>query len=80
MRTAVCLRNGLPTLAASGGSGGVPYCVLHGAQADLSHLKVFGCSAYLRLEDQYRGKLSPKALRVCSSGTATTVLAIGFST
>jgi hypothetical protein len=50
MRVAVYLRNKLPTPAASGGSGGVPYCVLHGAHADLSHLKVFGCSAYLRLD------------------------------
>jgi hypothetical protein len=59
MRTAVYLRNRLPLLDASG----VPYTLLHGVPTDLAHLKVFGCTAYLRLEDRYMDKLSPKALR-----------------
>jgi hypothetical protein len=53
LRTVVYLRNIIPTPASSGGSGGVPDTVLHGTHVDLSHLKVFGCSAYLRLEDKY---------------------------
>jgi hypothetical protein len=63
MRTAVNLRNHLPTPAASGGFGGVPYTILHGVLTDLDHVKVFGCTVYLRLEDRYKDKLSPKALR-----------------
>jgi hypothetical protein len=60
MRTSVYLRSILPTLAASGGFGGVPYTVLHGVLADVSHLKDFGCTAYFRMEDRYMEKLSLK--------------------
>jgi hypothetical protein len=48
--------------------GGVPYTMLHGVPTDLAHLKIFGCTAYLRLEDRYRDKLSPKALRCMFTG------------
>jgi hypothetical protein len=51
-----------PTLASSGGPGGVPFIFLHGVPTDNSHLKVFGFCAYLHLEDHYREKPSPKAL------------------
>jgi hypothetical protein len=37
MRAAVYPRNRIPSLVATSGSGGVPYVVLHGALADLSH-------------------------------------------
>jgi hypothetical protein len=81
MRTATYLRNRLPSPVASGGSGGVPYTVLHGVPTDLAHLKVFGCTAYLRLEDPYMDKLSPKALRcTCSLVIAIMVRATGSST
>jgi hypothetical protein len=63
MRTVVYLRNRLPSPAASGGYGGVPYTLLHGVPTDLAHLKVFGCTAYLRLENHFRDKLSHKALQ-----------------
>jgi hypothetical protein len=63
MHTAVYLRNHLPTPAASSGFGGVPYTILDGVLIDLVHVKVFGCTVYLRLEDRYNDKLSPKALR-----------------
>jgi hypothetical protein len=63
MRTAAYLRNRFPSPAAFGGVGGVPYTLLHGVPTDLAHLKVFGCTAYLRLEDLYMDKLSPKDLR-----------------
>jgi hypothetical protein len=50
MRTEVRLRNQLPTPAASGGSGGVPfYTLLHCVTSDISHLQGFGCSARLCL-------------------------------
>jgi hypothetical protein len=62
MRTVVFLRNRLPTPAASGGFGGVPYNILHGVPNDLALVKDFGCTAYLRLEDRYMDKLLPKAL------------------
>jgi hypothetical protein len=57
MGTAVYLRNRLPSPAASPWSGGVPYTLFHGVPTDLAHVKVFGCTAYLRLEDRYRDKL-----------------------
>jgi hypothetical protein len=63
MRTFVYLRNRLPTPAASGGSSGVPYTIIHGVPTDFAHVKVFGCTAKLRLEDRYMDKLSPMVLR-----------------
>jgi hypothetical protein len=63
MRMVVYLRNRLRTHVASGGSGGVPYTFLHGLTTYLAHVTVFGRTAYLRLDDHYRDKLSPKALR-----------------
>jgi hypothetical protein len=68
MRTAFYLRNRLPSPDASGGSGGVPYTMFHGVPTDLAHLKVFGCTAYFRLEDRYMDKLSLKALRCMFTG------------
>eukprot|EP00873_Tetraselmis_striata_P040371 jgi/Tetstr1/460635/TSEL_005832.t1 len=50
--------------SAANGAGGVPYCLLHGVpQVDLSDLRVFGCTAYLRLEDRFHLKLEPRALK-----------------
>jgi hypothetical protein len=63
LRTDAYLRNRLPSPAASGGPSGVPYAFLHGVPTDLAHLKVFCCTAYLRMENRYKDKLSPKALR-----------------
>jgi hypothetical protein len=42
---------------------GIPYTLLHGVFTCTCHLKVFGSTAYLRLEDRYREKLSPQAFR-----------------
>jgi hypothetical protein len=57
MRTAVYLRNRLPSSAACGDFGGVPYTLLHGVPTDLAHLKVFGCvvsnTAYVLVADSY---------------------------
>eukprot|EP00873_Tetraselmis_striata_P037639 jgi/Tetstr1/457903/TSEL_044421.t1 len=54
----------LPSPTAANGAGGVPYCLLHGVpRVDLSDLRVFGCTAYLRLEDRFHLKLEPRALK-----------------
>jgi hypothetical protein len=63
MHTVVYLHNRLPAPTASNGSGGVPYTILHGVPNDLAEVTVFRCTAYLRLEDRYRYKLSPKTFR-----------------
>jgi hypothetical protein len=79
MRTAVYLRNRLSSPVASGGSCGDPYTFLHGVPTDLAHLKVFDCTAYLRMEDRYMDILSPKALRCmfiseCDDGPGYSIL------
>eukprot|EP00873_Tetraselmis_striata_P017931 jgi/Tetstr1/438195/TSEL_026795.t1 len=59
----------LPSPSAANGAGGVPYCLLHGVpQVDLSDLRVFGCTAYLRLEDRFHLKLEPRALKCMMVG------------
>jgi hypothetical protein len=63
MRTVVYLRNRLCTPVASGGLGGVPYTIFHGVFTNLADVHVFGCTAYLRLEDRFIDKLFRKALR-----------------
>ena len=40
-----------------------------GKKPDLSHLKVFGCLAYVHIPDELRSKLDPKAKNVCLLGT-----------
>ena len=39
-----------------------------GKKPDLSHLKVFGCLAYVHIRDELRSKLDPKAKNVCLLG------------
>jgi transposase InsO family protein len=41
--------------------GDTPYHAFWGKHADLSHLKVFGCRAYVHVHDQQRRKLDDKA-------------------
>lgn len=41
----------------------IPEEVWSGKEIKLSHLKVFGCVAYVHISDQVRGKLDPKSLR-----------------
>lgn len=40
-----------------------PYEIVHGKKPDISHLRVFGCSAYSRVPPELRSKLEPKALK-----------------
>eukprot|EP00873_Tetraselmis_striata_P026590 jgi/Tetstr1/446854/TSEL_034332.t1 len=69
MRHSAFLANRLPSPSAANGAGGVPYCLLHGVpQVDLSDLRVFGCTAYLRLEDRFHLKLEPRALKCMMVG------------
>jgi hypothetical protein len=63
MREAVYLLNRLPIPATSGGSSGVPHTILQGIPTAFAHVKVFGCTAYLGLEERYMDQLSPNALR-----------------
>ena len=39
-----------------------------GKKPDLSHLKVFGCLAYVNIPDELRSKLDPKAKNLCLLG------------
>lgn len=56
--TAVYIVNRIPTVALGGDT---PYYRLFGKQATLSHMKVFGCQAYV--QEERRGKLDAKAWR-----------------
>ena len=48
-----------------------PYELLNGEQPNVSHLKVFGCSAYVHLpKDMCTNKLSPKSELMCYLGPA----------
>ena len=58
--TAVYILNMVPTLPLGGDT---PYHKLHGKQATLDHLRVFGCQAYVQTYKEHRGKLDPKAWR-----------------
>ena len=40
---------------------GTPYELWNGKKADLSHLKTFGCTAYMHIPKQQRTKLQPKS-------------------
>ncbi|CAB0002804.1 unnamed protein product, partial [Nesidiocoris tenuis] len=45
-----------------------PYEVWHGEKPDLSHLRVFGCSAWAHIPKQRRKKLDPKSERLIFIG------------
>ena len=61
MLTAVYLRNRLPTRALNGVT---PYEAWRGDKPDLSHLKVWGCLAYVHVHRVKRNKLAKRA-RAC---------------
>jgi hypothetical protein len=56
--TAVYIMNRTPTTAVHGMTPEEKYS---GRKPDLSHLKVFGCIAYVHVLDELRTKLDPKA-------------------
>ena len=43
------------------GARGIPFHMVTGTKPDLSHLRVFGCPAYVHIEKPARKKLQPKA-------------------
>ena len=45
----------------SSGAGDIPYRVVTGQQPDLSHLRVFGCPAFVHIDKSRRRKLSARA-------------------
>jgi hypothetical protein len=60
MNNAVYILNRVPSTALGGDT---PFHRLFGRHADLSHLKTFGCRAYVQFYDHQRKKLDPKAWR-----------------
>ncbi len=59
--TAVYIMNRTPTAAVH---GMIPEEKYSGKKLDLSHLKVFGCIAYVHVPNELRTKLDPKA-KIC---------------
>lgn len=53
------LTNKSPTPSNAGGIS--PYQLLFGKVPDLSHLRIFGCIAYVHVPDETGTKLDPKA-------------------
>jgi transposase InsO family protein len=66
--TAVYLRNRSPTKALTDAT---PYEAWRGEKPDLSHLRVFGCRAYMHLDKTKRNKLQPRSIPVIFVGYAT---------
>ena len=58
IHAAVYIMNRTPTVAIH---GMMPEEKFTGKKPDLSHLKVFGCLAYVHIPDELRSKLDPKA-------------------
>ena len=56
--TAVYIMNRTPTAAIHGMTPEERYT---GRKPDISHLKIFGCIAYVHVPDELRSKLDPKA-------------------
>ena len=65
VRTAVYLRNRSPTKALTDST---PYEAWRGDKPDLSHLRVFGCRAYMHLDRTKRSKLQARSIPVILSG------------
>ena len=58
--TAVYLCNRSPTASVKDST---PYECWHKEKPDVSHLKVFGCNAFVHIPDQKRKKLDKKSIR-----------------
>ena len=65
--TAVYIMNRTPTAAVHGMTPEEKYT---GKKPDISHLKVFGCIAYVHIPDERRTKLDPKAEKCIFIGYA----------
>lgn len=65
VNTAVYLHNRSPTRSLDGKT---PYEAWNGVRPDLSHIKVFGCDAYLFIPDEKRGKLQAKSQKCVLMG------------
>ena len=60
--TAVYIMNRTPTIAIHAVTPEEKYAA---KKSDLSHLKVFGCIAYVHVPDELHTKLDPKAKKMC---------------
>src|SRR5205085_10361622 len=65
VNTAVYLHNRSPTRFLE---GKMPYKASNGIKPDLSHLKVFGCDAFLHIPDEKRNKLQSKTKKCLHMG------------
>ena len=68
VKTAVYLRNRSPTKALANAT---PYQAWRGDTPDLSHLRVFGCRAYMHLDKTKRSKLQARSIPVIFVGYAS---------
>ena len=57
--TAAYIRNRMPTTAIK--KNATPYEKWYGKKPNVTHLKVFGCTAYAHIPDSQRQKLDKKA-------------------
>lgn len=55
----VDIHNVMPN--ASSEPGSTPHQLIYGTKPDVSHLRVFGCTAYVRVPPEFRKKLDPKS-------------------
>jgi len=63
--TAAYLRNRVPS---RGNFNSTPYSEWYGKKPDVSHLKVFGAKAFVRIPDSMRHKMDPKAKKTIFVG------------
>jgi hypothetical protein len=55
----------------SGGAGGVPFTLATGRRADLSFMRVFGCTAYVHVDKSQRRKVADRAWKGVFVGYAS---------
>ncbi|KDQ06095.1 hypothetical protein BOTBODRAFT_82766, partial [Botryobasidium botryosum FD-172 SS1] len=58
--TTVYLLNRMPTTRAE---GKIPYELWHGSKPNVSHLRVFGCTAFAKIPAEKRSKLGPQSVK-----------------
>lgn len=62
----------LNRVAAKGLDGKTPYEIWKGRKPNLSHLRIFGCTAYAHIPHDERAKFDPKAIKCCFVGYCET--------
>ena len=62
----------LNRVVAKGLDGKTPYEIWKGRKPNLSHLRIFGCTAYAHIPHDERAKFDPKAIKCCFVGYCET--------